>query len=155
MRMKRWLAALLCLALLIGVTPEVRAAVSGDFEYSVDANGNATVTRCRNSSAAELTVPDTIAGHPVTIIAAEAFRGCTAMRTLVLPESLLHLQDNLQYCRSLERIYVYSRETDLWGVLTNARIYIHRDKTPMTLVNTNNYCQIGRASCRERVLIPV
>ena len=151
MPVRKWIAAVLCLALLLGVMPEVRAAqVSGDFEYSVDANGNATVTRCRNSSVTELTVPDTIAGHPVTVIAQEALRGCTAMRSLVLPESLRDLQDNLLYCRNLERIYVYSRETDLWGVLTNARIYIHQGKVPMTLVSSNNYCPFEEIGCDPR-----
>ena len=41
MRIKRWVCALLCLALLLGVLPEVRAAeVSGNFEYKLEQSGS-------------------------------------------------------------------------------------------------------------------
>ncbi len=140
MRMRRIAAVLLCLALLLGILPEVRAAVSGDFEYTLNADGNATVTGCRNTKATELTVPETVGGHPVTVIAADTFRSCYSLQSLTLPENLQKMADNLQSCRNLKRIYSYSRATDLWGVITNARIYIHREKAPMSLVSTNNYC---------------
>ena len=143
MRIKRWVCALLCLLLLTGLMPAgvVRAdAVHQNFEYRLDEAGNVTITGYRDKSVTDLEVPEKILGHPVTVILGNTFRSCEALRSLVLPESLQTMLDNLQNCRNLERIYVYSPEMDLWGALTNARIYTHLEKTPMSLVSTKNYC---------------
>ena len=143
MRIKRWVCALLCLLLLTGLMPAgvVRAdAVHQNFEYRLDEAGNVTITGYRDKSVTDLEVPEKILGHPVTVILGNTFRSCEALRSLVLPESLQTMLDNLQNCRNLERIYVYSPEMDLWGALTNARIYTHLEKTPVSLVSTKNYC---------------
>ena len=75
MRIKRWVCALLCLALLLGVLPEVRAAeVSGNFEYKLEQSGTVTITGCRDLSLTELVIPAEIEGRPVHAIA----RPCAA-----------------------------------------------------------------------------
>ena len=153
MRMKQWLAALLCLALLLGVLPEVRAAeVSGDFEYTLDNAGNATITGYRDNRVKELTVPAKLAGHPVTAIADRALWKCymiesirlpeglqtigrevfntDRMEEMVLPESMREIGDNLSECPNLERLYVYSTTMRHPVFLTSARVYLHEELAP-------------------------
>lgn len=53
-----------------GKTPQIH--ISGDYTYSLD-SGNATIIRCKNFTAEEIVVPDTLDGYPVTAIGDFAF----------------------------------------------------------------------------------
>ena len=69
----------------------VNAAVSGSFEYTVSADGKyVTIDKCRSSSTA-ITIPDTIAGKPVTRIGNEAFTSCTRVQTISIPSSVEYI----------------------------------------------------------------
>ena len=62
------------------------AETEGDFTYSIS-SGSAAVT-AYTGSAAELTVPDTLGGYPVTSICYCAFRNCTSLVQITLPDGV-------------------------------------------------------------------
>ena len=164
MRIKRWVCALLCLALLLGVLPEVRAAeVSGNFEYKRNANGSVTITGCRDLSLTELVIPAEIEGRPVHAIADTAFEKCTKLRRLVvsegveeigmmafstpelrelvLPASLRRIGSSNYFGDGLEKAYIYTAafEFDLFQA---KRIYLPYALIPILSVRKNKYCPI-------------
>ena len=57
------------------------------FEYSVDDDGNATITKYHGTGAA-VTIPAMIDGHAVTAIGNSAFYGCTSLQTVSIPDSV-------------------------------------------------------------------
>ncbi|MCQ2460299.1 MAG: leucine-rich repeat domain-containing protein [Ruminococcus sp.] len=76
--------------------------VEGDFEYAV-VNGEAAITNC-SSSDANLTVPDTLGGYPVTSTYLASFTNCSA-QSIVLPEGMkLIRQGSFFGCQYLSRI---------------------------------------------------
>lgn len=59
---------------------------SGDFGYDLD-NGNAVITEYRGAGG-DVTVPESIDGHPVNSIGRQAFRGCENVRSVTLPDCI-------------------------------------------------------------------
>ena len=57
------------------------------WSYTLDASGNATVNGVAPATG-DLVVPETIDGHPVVAIGASAFRNCTNMTSVVVPNSV-------------------------------------------------------------------
>ena len=56
----------------------VEIFTSGDYTYSLD-SGNATIVRCKNFTAEEIVVPDTLDGYPVTSIGDFAFSAASSV----------------------------------------------------------------------------
>ena len=99
------------------------------FEYSLDDDGNATITKYAGNVKA-LTIPDELDGHPVVAIAKEVFKGNTALQSVVIPDevtsigagafrecsnlSMVHLPDKLltmeantfYHCNEIRSIYI-------------------------------------------------
>lgn len=100
--MKKMSALLLWLALSLFFFP-VCAETEGDFSYAVS-DSKAAIT-AYTGSADHLIVPDTLGGYPVTSIRYCAFRGCTSLVTVVLPDSLTAIGSNaFQNCFSLTQL---------------------------------------------------
>lgn len=79
------------------------AETEGDFAYAV-ADGSATITAYTGNTV-NLIVPDTLGGYPVTSIRYCAFRGCTSLVTVVLPDSITTIGSNaFQNCFSLTQL---------------------------------------------------
>ncbi len=57
------------------------------FEYSLDDDGNATITKYAGNVKA-LTIPDELDGHPVVAIANDVFKGNTALQSVVIPDTV-------------------------------------------------------------------
>lgn len=75
----------------------------GDFTYCLDGN-NAKITGY-SGSAANLSVPETINGYKVTSIEYEAFRECSSLKTVRLPESIRNIGSMaFAQCNNLEQI---------------------------------------------------
>jgi hypothetical protein len=80
------------------------AAVSGDYEYTVAANG-VTITKYTGSGV-NISIPASIEDAPVRVIATAAFRDLSALKTVVIPQSVIGIEDNAFYnCRSLSEAY--------------------------------------------------
>ena len=90
MKAKRALSALLSLCMIITAIPTFSltafAETEGDFEYSVS-DSKATITKY-NGSDAELDVPSTLGGYPVTVIGDYAFNGCSGLTSITITNSV-------------------------------------------------------------------
>lgn len=101
--MRKW-SILLLLAMLCQIASITLAETEGDFTYAVQ-NGQAVIT-AYTGSASELSVPDTLGGYPVTSIRYCAFRDCTALSRVVLPNSMTAIGSNaFQNCTSLSQVH--------------------------------------------------
>ncbi len=88
--MKRALVFLLACVLALGLLPLPALGASmkyGDYQYILVEGGNASIQKYRGS-AAELTVPSKLDGHPVTEISPEAFKDCKSLVAVTLPGSV-------------------------------------------------------------------
>lgn len=114
--MKKRLLLLLFVLLLCLTLAFAGAETEGDFLYTVQ-DGKAKITGY-TGSASVLTVPDTLGGYPVTAIGAAAFKNCTALTELILPEGVTEIRRNafegcvalagVQFPESLRRIDDYA-----------------------------------------------
>ncbi|MBR5302835.1 MAG: leucine-rich repeat domain-containing protein [Clostridia bacterium] len=100
--MRKWsvlfLALMLCLAF-----PLAQAQTEGDFAYTV--RGGSAVITAYTGSAAHLIVPDMLDGYPVTAISYCAFRNCTSLLHVTLPDGILTIGSNaFQNCTALMQI---------------------------------------------------
>ena len=68
------------------VDEPVATASTEEFTYSVDANGNVTITGYTGSESV-VEVPDSIDGHPVTAIGSNAFNNKDTLTEIKLPPS--------------------------------------------------------------------
>lgn len=100
--MKRLLILLLTLCLTASSS---FAQTEEDFSYSVS-NGEAVIT-AYTGSASDLILPGTLGGYPVTAIRFCAFRNCTTLRQVVIPEGVVRIGSNaFQNCTSLEQLVI-------------------------------------------------
>ena len=69
---------------------------SGDYEYSVDYNGNATIVQYSGDSAV-LILPEDIEGNPVTKIGSNAFKSKTSLTSVTFPSGLISIGSSAFY----------------------------------------------------------
>ena len=62
------------------------------FTYSTDGSGNVTVTGCTSTCPADLEIPATLGGNPVTAIGVNAFKAA-GLTSVVFPSTLLSIGD--------------------------------------------------------------
>ncbi len=79
--------------------------VEGLFTYRINQD-DVTVMECVQSATGEVVVPGTYAGKPVTRIYKDAFKNCSTITSVVLPESIMeidsHAFDNCNQMESIE-----------------------------------------------------
>ena len=93
--MKKFLCAFLSLVLFFGALPtgifktSVKAAEGKEeyYFYSVS-GGEATITDVAESISGDIIIPSTLGGFPVTAIGYDAFRNCTALKSVFIPGSV-------------------------------------------------------------------
>lgn len=90
----------------VSTVAEENELIDGNFRYTVDNDGNATLTGC-DFIATEVTVPDTLGGYPVTEIASSAFRENKA-NIINIPAGIVYISsgDPFSSCLSLKEINV-------------------------------------------------
>ena len=77
-----------------------------DFEYSVDINKRVTITGY-NGTRSNLIIPREIKGYSVTSIDNDAFRGCTSLTSITIPNSVTSIGDGaFRCCSSLTSINI-------------------------------------------------
>lgn len=107
--MKRWMSALLSLMLCLSLIP-VRALAqgSGELELLYEINdGEVTVTGFRGQITGELVIPAAMEGCPVTVIGKEAFSHCEGITALVIPESVIRIEQGAFFdCYNLESLTI-------------------------------------------------
>ena len=98
----------LVFALLCATLPTAFAEdyTFGDYTYTLDTDGNATITKYTGSTA-DLTIPDSLDGHPVVEIEGEAFAENTALTSVKLPASLQEMGAwAFKNCTSLKSVFI-------------------------------------------------
>lgn len=117
---------------------------SGYYTYSVDENGNATITDVNTSISGDVIIPSSLDGYTVTIISYMSFYGCDKLTSVTIPDSITGLDTAFSWCSSLKSITVdkankyYS--SDEYGVLFN------KDKSELI--------QYPRGNERTKYVIP-
>lgn len=121
--MKKIIYRTLLISLFIIVVYTIKAYGASDFSYTLDANGNATIT-AYSGSESNLTIPSTIDGHNVVTIGSHAFdesRKSTnghTIKNLVISEGITKI-DGWAFCKceNLESVKLPESLTSLdWQV---------------------------------------
>ena len=103
-----------------------------DFLYMYN-NGTITITGYTGSGG-DVTIPDTINGLPVTSIGDWAFRNCTSLTNVTIPDSVISIGDYLFFnCTSLTSVTIPNSVTSIG----NFAFYYCPSLTAIT-VDTNN-----------------
>ena len=127
---RRYGRLLLCilLSLLIGFTYTLPLPVSGASSsdmlyqdyiyYTVSEKGEVTIKSAR-ASIVEAVIPETIDGCPVTAVENHAFRDCSKLTTLILPDSVRKIGDYaFSNCKKLKTLYIPDTVEDVgWGIV--------------------------------------
>ncbi len=98
----------LALMMLFSAVPvmNVFAESEGIFTYEIT-NGKAVITECDYNVSGAVTIPDKIAGYPVTEISDGAFHGCDYITAVTIPDSVTTIgEDAFMYCESLESVTI-------------------------------------------------
>ena len=110
--MKKLLSILLVFALLLVPFAAARGEkepeifTSGDFQYALLEDGTAEIRRYTGKTD-NLTIPDTLDGHPVTSIGYRAFYSCESLKNITLPDSVTAIGDYaFNDCSSLTSITI-------------------------------------------------
>ena len=83
------------------------AETSGSFEYDVLYDGTASITKYIDNGSKAVTVPSAIDGYKVTKIGDGAFRGCTGLTSVIIPNSVTNIEGGaFRGCTGLKSITV-------------------------------------------------
>ena len=119
--MKRLLSVILVLAIAfsliqIGIL-NASAEISGDYNYSVINNAVVTINYYLGSGGT-VTIPNTIAGYPVTVIGMQAFSSQPSITAVSIPNSVTVIgQEAFKSCTGLTRITIPGSITqiEMWA----------------------------------------
>lgn len=98
-----FIVALSMLSALVLVPLPSSAVASGDYTYTVNDDGTATITGYTGSEA-DVTVPSEIDGHTVTVIGGGAFYGNQTIQKVVLPDTIERIRDTVFQNSSISSI---------------------------------------------------
>jgi hypothetical protein len=81
--------------------------------YTID-DDQITITGLADDSITEVTIPDTIDGLPVTIIGYAAFRNCTSLTSITIPDTVTSIDESAFYsCTGLTGITIPASVTNI------------------------------------------
>ena len=128
--LKKSLAFILALTMLFGAAPlagfegielpefnlfgtKAEAATYGALTYEVSYD-KVTITDCDTSASGELVIPSSIEGYPVTSIGNDAFRECTRLTSVTIPDSVTSIGEGaFYYCYGLTSVTIPDSVTSI------------------------------------------
>ena len=141
MKLKKWLPALAAFAAMVVLCAVCAGAETyGDLEYSVLDDGTVEITDY-NGIAKTVDIPEKINGKSVTSIGNCAFRYCTSLKSITIPNSVMEIGSSaFSGCSSLTSITIPNSVTNIgdstfWGCSSLTAIYVAVDNKNYTSVN--------------------
>ena len=141
MKLKKWLPALAAFAAMVVLCAVCAGAETyGDLEYSVLDDGTVEITDY-NGSTKTVDIPEKINGKSVTSIGNCAFRYCTSLKSITIPNSVIEIGSSaFSGCSSLTSITIPNSVTNIgdstfWGCSSLTAIYVAVDNKNYTSVN--------------------
>ncbi len=132
MRPKRLISLLVAVCMMITMLPlsavtafaadtssTTGTASYGDYEYDYTINtedGTATITKFRAlvDGSYDITIPTDFGRFPVTAIGDDAFRGCSALKKVTIPQSVTSIGDSaFAGCRNLDSVTIKDAATSI------------------------------------------
>jgi hypothetical protein len=132
MKVKKWLPALAAFAAMVVLCAVCAGAETyGDLEYSVLDDGTVEITDY-NGSAKTVDIPEKINGKSVTSIGDCAFRYCTSLKSITIPNSVMEIGSSaFSGCSSLTSITIPNSVTEIG-------VYAFKGCTSLTSITIPN-----------------
>ena len=132
MKLKKWLPALAAFAAMVVLCVVCAGAETyGDLEYSVLDDGTVEITDY-NGSAKTVDIPEKINGKSVTSIGDCAFRYCTSLKSITIPNSVMEIGSSaFSGCSSLTSITIPNSVTEIG-------VYAFKGCTSLTSITIPN-----------------
>ena len=110
--------------------PAQNHLTQGDYTYTTNAGGKATITRFNDKYSGALYIPKTLGEHPVISIGDHAFYGCHNLTTVTIPDSVINIsKDAFTSCGGLSSVTIPGSVTSIGkpafsqlGSLTNISV---------------------------------
>ena len=94
--------------------PKAEAATYDIYTYKVGTDGKITITDCDESAKGAITIPSEIDGKPVTRIGGDAFRDCTGLTSITIPNSVTSIGgEAFRGCTGLTSITIPNSVTSI------------------------------------------
>ena len=111
-------SALLSVIMVIGIFSAIpfvaSAATSGSYEYSVNSDNTAKITKYIDNGSKTVTIPSTIGGYVATEIGSQAFENCSSFNSVTIPSSITNIGEfAFRGCTGLTNVTIPSTVTQI------------------------------------------